>query len=284
MVDLLVLQPVDYLVIGHLTQDITPQGLKLGGTAAYAAMTARSFGLRAGVLTACSQSLSFPELQGIHVLAECGRSTTTFENIPTPQGRRQRLHQIAAKLTPARLPAACRKTPIVHLGPVAQEVDAALLDSFSNAYIGLTLQGWLRAWDAGGMVRFAPWDADLRILSKASAVVLSLEDIAGDESYLEKLLETAPVLVITEGAAGARIFWNGDQRRFRPPQVYDGDSTGAGDIFAAAFFIYHHKTRDPWEAARIATQLAAHSVTRPGLRGVPTPNEVQNCLVEVIQE
>lgn len=46
-------QPVDYLVIGHVTQDLTPSGPVLGGTAAYAALTARAMGLRVGVVTAC---------------------------------------------------------------------------------------------------------------------------------------------------------------------------------------------------------------------------------------
>jgi sugar/nucleoside kinase (ribokinase family) len=61
------------------------------------------------------------------------------------------------------------------------------------------------------------------------------------------------------------------------------DATGAGDIFAAAFFIRLHTTRDPWEAARFATQLAAYSVTRPGLEGVPTQEEIDACMVEVLK-
>ena len=90
------------------------------------------------------------------------------------------------------------------------------------------------------------------------------------------------ILVITEGAAGARVFWNGDVRRFRPPTVSEVDSTGAGDIFAAAFFSRMYSTRDPWEAARFANQIAAISVTRSGVTGIPTPAEVQECLFEVL--
>jgi sugar/nucleoside kinase (ribokinase family) len=60
------------------------------------------------------------------------------------------------------------------------------------------------------------------------------------------------------------------------------DATGAGDIFAAAFFARLHQTRDPWEAARFATNLASHSVTRVGLSGIPTREEVEGCLMEVL--
>ena len=36
MLQLNALEPVDYLVIGHLTRDLTAEGPRLGGTAAYA--------------------------------------------------------------------------------------------------------------------------------------------------------------------------------------------------------------------------------------------------------
>ena len=61
------------------------------------------------------------------------------------------------------------------------------------------------------------------------------------------------------------------------------DATGAGDIFAAAFFFRLHTTRDPWEAARFATLVAANSITRRGLQGIPTPDEAQTYLTEVLQ-
>ena len=54
-----------------------------------------------------------------------------------------------------------------------------------------------------------------------------------------------------------------------------------GDIFAAAFFVRLYTTRDPWEAARFATQLSAISITRPGFSGIPTPQEIEECMVEV---
>jgi sugar/nucleoside kinase (ribokinase family) len=60
------------------------------------------------------------------------------------------------------------------------------------------------------------------------------------------------------------------------------DATGAGDIFAAAFFIRLFKTRDPWEAARFATLIASRSVTRIGLNGIPTQSEIEACMMEVL--
>ena len=71
-------------------------------------------------------------------------------------------------------------------------------------------------------------------------------------------------------------------RRFKPPQVAEIDTVGSGDIFAAAFFVRLYTTRDPWEAARFATQLAAFSVTRQGMNSIPTIDEIESCLVEVM--
>ena len=58
MVSLVPLEPVDYLVIGHVTEDLTPTGPRLGGTAAFAALTARAFGLRTGIVTSVGEGAS----------------------------------------------------------------------------------------------------------------------------------------------------------------------------------------------------------------------------------
>jgi sugar/nucleoside kinase (ribokinase family) len=70
--------------------------------------------------------------------------------------------------------------------------------------------------------------------------------------------------------------------RFRRPPYNELDPTGAGDVFAAAFFSRLHTTRDPWEAARFATHLSSFSVTRSGLASIPTPAEVEESMVEVL--
>src|SRR5690606_19319724 len=143
------LETIDYLVIGHLTRDILPDGTRLGGTAAYAALTARALGLRVGVLTACEDCFASPELerQGIQVVGMRADTTTTFENIQTPTGRIQYLHSIAPTIDLSMVPEQWLTTPIVHLGPVAREVDPTLARAFPNSFVGLTPQGWLRTWD-----------------------------------------------------------------------------------------------------------------------------------------
>ncbi len=119
-------------------------------------------------------------------------------------------------------------------------------------------------------------------LSTAAVAIISVEDVQGEESLVDDMASAIRILVVTEGYNGARLYWNGDLRRFVAPKVPEVDPTGAGDIFATSFFYRLSSTRDPWESARFATALAAHSVTRRGLAGVPTQEEIQAAMVEVL--
>ncbi len=276
------LEPVDYLVIGPITVDLTPSGPILGGSASYTALTAQALGLRVGIVTAWGNEIPLTALEGIPIIAAEAEHSTTFENIYTANGRIQYLRHAAPKIDFALVPESWRRAKIIHIAPLAQEVEAILPDEFSPALLGLTPQGWFRAWDADGRVHPCAWSNE-EALSRAGAVVFSLEDVGQDEEKIEWMAHHARLLVVTEGAAGARVFWHGDSRRFRAPKVAEVDATGAGDIFATAFFVRLLNTRDPWEATRFANQIAAISVTRPGLQGIPTTAEVQTCLMEVLR-
>ena len=276
------LEPVDYLVIGHITVDITPSGPVMGGPAAYAALTAHAMGLRVGLVTVRGNEIPLTVLDGIPVVAGEAEHSTTFENIYTPEGRVQYIRQVAPKIDFAIVPDAWKRAGIIHLAPAAQEMDAVLPGDFRPALLGLTPQGWFRAWGVEGRVYPCAWTQSEVALSQAGAAVFSVEDVSGDEDSIERMAHAARVLAVTEGAAGARLFWHGDSRRFRPPHVDEVDPTGAGYVFAAAFFVRLLNTRDPWEAARFANRMAAVSVTRPGMQGVPTSVEAKNCLVEVV--
>jgi sugar/nucleoside kinase (ribokinase family) len=274
--------PVDYLVVGHIACDITPQGLRLGGTAAYSALTACALGLRVGVVTAFGGEIPLDLPAGIQVCNVAAEHSTTFENIYSPAGRRQFIHHVAPDLTADHIPQAWRHAPILHIGPIAGEAASLVDGQFGGSILALTPQGWMRSWDDRGLIHAVGWAEAADMLPKAGAVVISVEDVNGDEEQIEAMASAARILAVTEGPAGSRLYWNGDLRRFRAPPQQEVDATGAGDIFAAAFFWRLYATRDPWAAARFATHLASFSVTRPGLAGIPTRQEIQSCLVEVL--
>jgi sugar/nucleoside kinase (ribokinase family) len=286
MFELAPLQPVDYLVVGHVAVDITPaapNGVQLGGTVSYAALTARALGLRVGIVTSFANGAPIKALDGIPLVNVPAEHSATFENIKTENGRRQILHHQAAPLTFDHIPQVWRNTPIIHLAPIAQELESSLAGRLSgSSLLGITPQGWMRAWNETGQVAATAWENSEQVLGQAGAVVLSVEDVNRDLELIEEMAHQTRILCLTEGEAGSVLHWNGDRRRFRPLVVEEVDGTGAGDIFAAAFFTRLQSTRDPWEAARFATNLAAYSVTRAGLNGIPTAKEIEACLMEVL--
>jgi sugar/nucleoside kinase (ribokinase family) len=282
MPTLMRLEPIDYLLIGHLARDLSPEGDRLGGTVAYAALMAFALGMRVGIVTSWGKEFQLePFLGSLPIINAPAEHSTTFENRETLNGRVQIVHNVAAPLDMHLIPEIWQNAPIVHLCPIAREVDPSLVRHFPNSMICVTPQGWLREWDQKGMVSRAEWPEASFVLERAGATVLSFEDVHRNEERIAEMVIASRVLAVTEGKHGVRVYWNGDVRRFRAPKVNQVDSVGAGDIFASAFFTRYHRTKDPWEAARFATQLASLSVTRMGLDSIPTLEEIKSTTVEV---
>ncbi len=273
--------PIDYLTIGHAARDLTPGGPLLGGTVAYAGLTAHALGQRVGVVTSAAESLDLSSLQALAVHRVPAAQSTTFENIYTPNGRVQKISGGAEPLNLSHVPQTWRPAEIVHLAPIAAEVDWELAASFPEAFLGLSPQGWMRTWDEDGLIQLTSWVAVRQILPAADAVVLSIGDLEGDYTAGEAMAEHCRVLVITEGHLGARAYAEGMWRSIPAPVALEKDPTGAGDIFAATLFVELNRHGDPWKAATFANQLASHSVSRRGLAGVPSIQETHAAIDEM---
>ena len=267
--------PIDYLVVGHVTQDLTPAGPVTGGTVTYSGLTARALGLRTGIVTSAAGGNLPPELADFPAACLPAEHTTTFENIYSRDARTQWLRAIAAPLTLDAIPPAWRSTPIVHLGPLAQEFDSALTGAFPGSFVGLTPQGWLRRWEGDGRVLPTAWRGAEAALAAASAVVIGQDDIERNEDIVQAWAQIARLLVVTSGAGGATVYQHGNRWHFPAPVVEEIDPTGAGDIFAAVFFAHLQSGGDSAAAAEAAVQVASRSVERPGIEGTPRPEEVR---------
>lgn len=257
---------IDYLVIGHISQDKVAEGYRVGGTVAYAARTAQALHAQTAVVTSASADYDLGQaLPGIAVHCVPAAHSTCFTNVYTPEGRVQTLHSLAAPLTAVHIPAAWQRAAVVHLGPIANEVDAQIIHLFSNSMVGLTPQGWMRRWDENGRVFARDWQEAAEILPLAAAVILSEEDLLHTE-MLAQYRQWARLLVLTRGYNGCTVFFDGAERHFAAPAVNEKEMTGAGDIFAAAYLIRLWQTGgNPWEAARFANEVAAQSVTQPDI-------------------
>lgn len=269
------LPDIDYLLIGHVTKDLTPQGPTIGGTVSYAGLTARGLGLRVGAITSAASDVDLSLLGDIALHRVPAEHSTTFENRYTPRGREQILLARARLLGEEALPRAWRTVGMVHLGPIADEITMRMVGAFGGSRMCLTPQGWLRRCDERGRIHLIGWNVTRPLLPLADAVVVSIEDLGGDAKAGAAMAGACRLLAVTEGPRGATVFWKGQARQFPAPKVEEVDPTGAGDIFAAVFFTHFCQTGDAWEAARFANQLAAISVTRRGISSVPMPCEVQ---------
>jgi sugar/nucleoside kinase (ribokinase family) len=208
---------------------------------------------------------------------------TVFDNIYGSNGERiQVVESVADPIAPADLPADWAQAPLALLGAVAGELPASWAEAFTpHTLMGATAQGWLRQWDAAGHVRPAPWRDAAPILRRADLIVLSREDVHGDEGYIAELASQARLLVITEGRSGCTVYQTGEGYHVPPRPTREVDPTGAGDVFTAAFLIGLAETGDPLQAARFANVVASMSVEAPGMAAIPWRSQVVDWQIQV---
>ena len=274
------------LVVGHLTEDLTPDGPRLGGAAAYAALLLSRWGVRVRIFTAIDPGFPFlDDLPGIPVDWMQSRERTRFENRYLPDGtRRQRLLSRADPIPAGALREAALALPAGSLAvfaPVTSELSRVRRfprPPGRGAFAAAIPQGLLRRTARRSRsVTLAASGGFAERLAEMDLVCLGDEEsrAAGARSWLEAARTGRPALAVTRGAAGAVIL-----RREAPalpvPAVEEAvaDPTGAGDVFAAALaFGLWRRDSPPEEAARLAAAAAALTVESPGTAGIPTRAE-----------
>jgi sugar/nucleoside kinase (ribokinase family) len=271
------LNPVDYLLIGHITADLVPDGRALGGTVSYCAGVAAAFGLRIGVLTSARSDDPLLDTlrQSAAVKVVPADATTTFENIYTAKGRTQYVRATAATMSIADVPDEWLGASLVHVGPITpDEIDLAVLDRFPDARIMLTPQGWLRRWGSDGLVRFKRW-FDEAAIRRADLIVISEEDIVEAPDMEQEMAAIARCLVVTRSYSGGTYFLNGKRHAYTAYPAEVLNATGAGDVFAASLLAALPLMQyNMHSAIQVAAILAANSVTRFGLDSAPTRDEI----------
>jgi sugar/nucleoside kinase (ribokinase family) len=266
-----------YLLVGTVTKDLLPHNqFTFGGTVNYAGVVARNLGWRPIIVTAAAPDFAPPAFLAEtewHVIPS--PATTTFRNEYTPQGRRQTVGPIARSIYAADIPATLRQLPLVHLCPLAQDVDLSVIELFNQATLVTTPQGWLRQWDERGTVSLGTWQGAEQILPKLKATVISIEDVEGNWSIAERWAAQTALLIVTQDKNGCTVFYQNQRLRVPPRPAQPVDPTGAGDVFAAAFFIRYYETEDLLQAAYFANVFASMAIERLGPEGSPSRAEVE---------
>lgn len=272
----------DYLIIGHVTKDNIPNGAILGGTCSYAGLTALNLGQRTAAVTSFGPDIpSMAVLEGMEFKNVPHSESTTFENSYKNGVRHQKWLGTAGSLSLEDIPPAWRNTPIVHLAPMAQELSPIMCGHFPHSLTCVTIQGWLRGRDENDKVIYQPHPELEAALGCIDILVLSLADLVGDRAAADHLLTSVKIGVETLGPDGCLVYHQGQMTHIPVQPEIETDPTGAGDIFAAAFFIRYQQTLDIVKAAQFANACASLSVRKVGMASVPTLAEVENHLIEL---
>ncbi len=247
----------DYTTIGHVTVDVMTDGSRRpGGSAFYSALQAARLGLRALILTQGSgeiEQLLEPYRGELELELFPARETTTLGTSGSGATRRQRVLAWAGVIAEQ----VTVDTQILHLAPVARETPGVWRGR--AGFVGLTPQGLVRAWNKhNGEVSPAPLDSG-RLPEHLDAIVLSEHERAICAGHISTAAEAGSVVAVTAGANPTEILLpGGGVVHVKVPAIDDPrDDLGAGDVFAAAFFVALSEGRPAKSAAAFANAAAA---------------------------
>ncbi|MEX2220427.1 MAG: PfkB family carbohydrate kinase [Candidatus Rokuibacteriota bacterium] len=266
---------MDFVAVGHVTLDQTTRGIRPGGAAFYAAVTAHRLGLRVGLLTSFGSDFPREAIPAaISVVNVPSARTTIFRIGQSRAGAGGRARELAvlaraADLEATALPEEWRDATLGALAPVAGEVDPAFAAAFPETSLAALPQGWMRQRGKGGVLSPQPWEAADLVLPRVQALVVSREDVEPFEKEALEWFQRVPVGAITHGPEGAILFVNGERYGVEPDRAVEVDATGAGDVFATALLIAYNRDGNAWDAGAAAACGAAGSVEGEGVAGIP---------------
>ncbi len=302
----------EYVTIGHVTRDEierSPRGtvVQPGGGAFYSALQAARLGLRTLIVTQGVPGeieellASYRDELDVHVIP--ADRTTTLSTRGFGATRSQRvLAWAGAILQPIEVNAA-----ILHLAPIARETPVSWRGGAD--FVGITPQGLIRCWkmhhsvplvqlDAASLLGDTPtvsFDRD-PLLGELSSVDLdpaSLPDDFDAAVISEQECHSAHALFATARRQGAHVAVTAGSRPTTvhlcdpsaSPQVVQTtiprvsavrDDLGAGDVFAAAFFIALAAGRSALDAAMFGNAAATVRIAGVGPNAIGTRETIMH--------
>ena len=229
------------LVVGHLVRDVIIRGSKgesrIGGGAYYSA-TALSRFCDVEILTSVGED--FPE----NWLAELGERGIKLHIVPSERSTSYRLHYLDANTRELSLLAAAeelkglpnRNYDMIILNPVAGEIPPETVEDAKgrSPFVAADVQGFIRSPKLG----------KLRLRGVRGSMFDGLKVLHADVSEVGLVSGLDPgeveVLLVSNGSEDGRAYLRGREYTYRPARVPVEESTGAGDVFLAAFSYFYH--------------------------------------------
>jgi sugar/nucleoside kinase (ribokinase family) len=268
----------DYVTVGHVTRDAIerPTGAAIaqpGGGAFYSALQAARLGLRTLIVTQGVpgeiEELLEPYRDELHTHVIPAAHTTTLSTHGSGATRSQRvLAWAGAILAPIEVNAA-----ILHFAPIARETPVSW--SGDADFVGITPQGLIRHWQQRHGVSLAgelcPVDLDPASLPEDfDAAVVSKQECQRAHALFAAAQRHGAHIAVTAGSRPTTVHLRDPGRG---PQVTQTaiprvtavrDDLGAGDVFAAAFFVALASGRAPLDAATFGNAAAAVRIAGVG--------------------
>lgn len=300
----------DYTTVGHVTRDaVQHRGrgaiYQPGGSAFYSALQAARLGLRALIVTQGIpeeiEALLTPYRSELELHVIPAAHTTTLSVRGSGATRTQRVLAWAGEIVePVEL-----DTAILHLAPVARETPVAWTGS--AAFVGVTPQGLVRRWELRegvglmqldapsllGDIPLVPPDSDVLagdispveldpalLPDRFHAAVISEHECASCHELFSAARRCEAVVAVTAGPRPTTVHLAGSGatsvvQTSHPPSAAMRDDIGAGDVFAAAFFVALAEGRTPLEAATVANAAAAFRIAGMGPRAIGSRKQIE---------
>lgn len=269
----------DYVAVGHVTRDELPDGSqRAGGTALYSGLQAARLGLRALIVTQGRpeeiEALLAPWRGEIELRIAAAEHTTALRTCGSGARRAQRLLAWGGEMVDPAIP----DCSILHLAPVARELRRSGRGSAGECQdCVITPQGLLRDWRGPEQDVYLDELDSALLPSRFSAAVVSEQELAYCTSLLTAARARGACVAVTAGERPTRLQLT-DGRTIdgpAPPIARALDDLGAGDVFAAAFFVALSEGRDAIAATRFANAAAAIRVGGQGPEAIGAREQIE---------
>jgi hypothetical protein len=289
----------DYVTVGHVTRDAIDHGadsitFQPGGSAFYSALQAARLGLRTLVVTQGVPSeidaMLAPYRGELELHTIPAEHTTTLSTRGVGAARTQRVLAWAGPIV-QRVEL---DTAILHIAPVARETPVSWPGN--AAFVGITPQGLVRDWEQGegvplgplhtasllGDIPLAPPNSDALagdisqvkldpslLPDRFDAAVISEHECPSCHTLFSAARHRGAHVAVTAGSRATTVHLPSSGagsvvQTSAPAPVTVRDDIGAGDVFAAAFFIALADGCTPLEAATFGNAAAAVRIAGVG--------------------
>lgn len=193
--------------------------------------------------------------------------TLVFKNVYQSKGERtQSVSNYTSKAETLGFPKdSIGQVDILICAPILPNIHRSFIEQLKRLYpdtlFVLLPQGYYRKIELDNTISYHDWDDPEHILSYFDIVVFSDKDDRKGQEKATKWSRGGQMVVITKGERGCSVYIEGKQKSFPAFKIEKvADSTGAGDVFAAAFAYEYLHFKNYQKAAVFANAVAGLSL------------------------